>query len=123
MASSNSNKRSHLQDETDLFIESSEQFKEMQKPLKDKYKNDPSSAFVVLKANGSVGMSSLTCSIGTGQLLKKAGLHPATGGNGFQLCSGNMLLEALAACSGVTLSAVATSLSIPIRTLFFVFLK
>ncbi|MBW3536753.1 MAG: OsmC family protein [Actinobacteria bacterium] len=84
-----------------------------QTPLKAKYKEDPSAAVVTLKAEGKLG-EGVSCSVQTGRALAEAGLHPATGGDGTQLCSGDMLLEALAACAGVTMKAVATSLEIPL---------
>jgi uncharacterized OsmC-like protein len=92
----------------------SQQLKGLQAPLKDKYRNQPESAFITLKAEGKIG-ENISCKIETGRAMAEAGLHPATGGNGFLSCSGDMLLEALAACAGVTLSAVATALEIDIR--------
>ena len=86
----------------------------VQQPLKDAYREDPRQALVTLRAAGSLGEESLSCSVSTGQALAVAGLHPATGGDGTLLCSGDMLLQALVACAGVTLRAVATSLEIPI---------
>ena len=86
----------------------------LQAPLKQRYRDDPDSATITLKANGSLG-DGISCSVDTGRALHEAGLHPATGGDGSQLCSGDMLLEALAACAGVTLRAVATSLGIEVR--------
>ncbi|HEU5033131.1 MAG TPA: OsmC family protein [Mycobacteriales bacterium] len=85
-----------------------------QAPLKAKYRVDPASAMVTLYATGALD-DGVSCSVQTGRALAVAGLHPATGGDGSQLCSGDMLLEALAACAGVTLRAVATSLGIEIR--------
>ena len=87
---------------------------ETQGPLKSQYKDDPESAVVTLKADGDVDGSGIACRVQTSQALVEAGLHPATGGDGTQLCSGDMLLEALAACAGVTLKAVATSLGIAV---------
>ena len=84
-----------------------------QAPLKEKYRDDPAAAVVTLKAEGQLG-DGVSCSVQTGRALAEAGLHPATGGDGTQLCSGDMLLEALVACAGVTLKAVATSLEIPV---------
>jgi len=92
----------------------SEQLKSIQSPLKARYREDPGSARVTLRASGKVG-EGVTCRLETGRALAEAGLHPATGGSGTQACSGDMLLEALVACAGVTLGAVATSLGIPIR--------
>jgi uncharacterized OsmC-like protein len=86
----------------------------VQQPLKEAYRQDPSGAVVTLRARGELGAEEISCSVSTGQALAKAGLHPATGGDGSLACSGDMLLQALVACSGVTLLAVATSLEIPI---------
>jgi uncharacterized OsmC-like protein len=85
----------------------------LQAPLKQRYRDDPDAAVVTLKASGSLG-EGITCSVDTGRALAEAGLHPASGGDGSQLCSGDMLLEALAACAGVTLRAVATSIGIDV---------
>jgi uncharacterized OsmC-like protein len=85
----------------------------LQAPLKESYKTDPDKALITLKASGKLG-EGVTCSVETGRAIAEAGLHPATGGDGTQLCSGDMLLEALVACAGVTLGAVSTSLGIPI---------
>ena len=87
--------------------------RELQAPLKQKYRDTPSSAVVTLKAEGTTG-TGVTCSVATGQAMVAAGLHPATGGDGLSVCSGDMLLQALVACAGVTLNAVATALEIPI---------
>ena len=84
-----------------------------QAPLKEKYRATPEAALVTLRAEGGLG-EGVSCSVATGRALVEAGLHPATGGSGVQACSGDMLLQALVACAGVTLSAVATSLGIPI---------
>jgi uncharacterized OsmC-like protein len=86
----------------------------VQEPLKDAYRQDPRQAVVTLRARGELGDEGISCSVDTGRALAVAGLHPATGGDGSLLCSGDMLLEALVACAGVTLRAVATSLEIPI---------
>ena len=86
----------------------------MQAPLKERYRAEPEAALVTLSAVGSLG-EGVSCSVRTGAALAEAGLHPASGGDGSLLCSGDMLLEALAACAGVTLRAVATSLEIPVR--------
>lgn len=91
------------------------ELQERQRPLKDRYREDPEAAVVTLSASGTVG-AGVSCSIRTGQAIAEAGLHPATGGDGSQLCSGDMLLEALAACAGVTLRSVATSLEIPVAS-------
>ncbi|MGF1592569.1 MAG: OsmC family protein [Kiloniellaceae bacterium] len=88
--------------------------KEMQAPIKARYREDPAAAVVTLKAEGAIG-EGLSCSVETGRALIEAGLHPATGGSGLQACSGDMLLEALVACAGVTLNAVATALGLEIR--------
>jgi uncharacterized OsmC-like protein len=89
--------------------------KEMQAPFKQRYRNEPQAAMITLRAEGALG-EGVSCSVNTGKALVEAGLHPATGGSGMQACSGDMLLEALVACAGVTLSAVATALEIPIRS-------
>jgi uncharacterized OsmC-like protein len=86
----------------------------LQTPLKDRYREHPESAWITLQARGRIG-EGISCKVETGRALVDAGLHPATGGDGLAICSGDMLLEALAACAGVTLSAVATALAIPIR--------
>ena len=86
----------------------------MESPLKDQYRTVPESALITLRAVGSLG-ENVTCSVATGRALIEAGLHPATGGTGLSACSGDLLLQALVACAGVTLSAVATSLGIPVR--------
>ena len=91
----------------------SEQLKAIQAPFKQRYSEDPDAAVVTLAADGELG-EGVSCSVQTGRTLAEAGLHPATGGDGTQLCSGDMLLEALAACAGVTLKAVATSLGIAV---------
>src|SRR5215210_1713622 len=93
----------------------SDELKTIQAPLKQKYKDNPSSAVVTLKASGQLDAPGLSCRVETGLALVEAGLHPASGGTGLQACSGDMLLEALAACAGVTLRAVATALDIPVR--------
>jgi uncharacterized OsmC-like protein len=85
-----------------------------QKPLKDAYRANPDQALVTLTAQGQLDEQGISCSVATGQALAVAGLHPATGGDGSLACSGDMLLEALVACAGVTLRAVATSLEIPV---------
>ncbi|MFP4092245.1 MAG: OsmC family protein [Cyclobacteriaceae bacterium] len=87
----------------------SDELKNIQKPLKDKYRENPEAALVTLKANSTVG-EGISCKVDTGKALAQAGLHPATGGDGSELCSGDMLLEALAACMGVTIKAVGTAL-------------
>jgi uncharacterized OsmC-like protein len=91
---------------------SAEQLREKQAPLKARYKEDPSSAMLTLRARGRVSQESITFTLETGRPGKPAGLHPATGGDGSATCSGDMLLEALVSCAGVTLGAVATSMGI-----------
>src|SRR5207249_8481784 len=86
----------------------------VQQPLKDAYRDDPREAVVTLRARGELGEENISCSVATGKALAVAGLHPASGGDGSLACSGDMLLQALVACAGVTLRAVATSLQIPI---------
>ena len=86
-----------------------------QAPIKDRYKSDPKAALITLKAKGSIESEGIACKVETGRALAVAGLHPATGGSGLELCSGDMLLEALVACAGVTLKAVATALDIPLK--------
>ena len=86
----------------------------VQDPLKDRYRAEPDAALITLKADGTLG-EGITCSVATGRAIAAAGLHPATGGSGMHLCSGDMLLEALAACAGVTLASVATSIEVPLR--------
>ena len=87
----------------------------LQAPIKDRYRSDPDAAVVTLKAQGTLDDGSIACKVETGRALAVAGLHPATGGSGAELCSGDMLLEALVACAGVTLKAVATALEIDVR--------
>ena len=87
----------------------------MQAPIKERYKQDPSAAIITLKAKGSTDTEGLTCKVETGRALAVAGLHPATGGSGLELCSGDMLLEALVACAGVTLKSVATAVDVPLK--------
>src|ERR1700751_2530030 len=87
----------------------------MQAPIKDRYKADPQAAVITLKARGSLDDTNIACKVETGRALAVAGLHPATGGSGLELCSGDMLLEALVACAGVTLKAVSTALDVPLR--------
>ena len=89
------------------------QLKAIQGPLKEKYKTDPDAALITLRAEGRAG--GLSCKVETGKALVEAGLHPATGGDGTAACSGDMLLEALVACAGVTLRAVATSIGVDVR--------
>ena len=91
-----------------------DQLRAVQEPLKERYREDPDEALVTLGATGTLG-AGVTCSVAAGRALVEAGLHPATGGDGLSICSGDMLLEALVACAGVTLGAVATSLGLEIR--------
>ena len=88
----------------------------LQAPIKDRYRSDPSAGRITLTARGSVEDQSIACKVETGRALAVAGLHPASGGTGLELCSGDMLLEALVACAGVTLKAVATALEIPLKS-------
>lgn len=92
----------------------STELKSLQAPIKEKYKTDPESAVITLKAQGKIG-EGISCKVETGRALVEAGLHPATGGTGLQVCSGDMLLEALVACAGVTLQAVATAIGLEIK--------
>jgi len=91
-----------------------EQLKALQAPIKERYRKDPAAALITLRAQGRIG-EGIACRVDTGKALVEAGLHPATGGSGLQACSGDMLLEALVACAGVTLRAVATALGIALR--------
>ena len=88
----------------------------LQAPIKERYKTDPKAGLITLKAKGALDDANIACKVETGRALAVAGLHPATGGSGLELCSGGMLLEALVACAGVTLKAVATALDIPLRS-------
>lgn len=88
----------------------------LQAPIKDKYRSSPDAAVITLKAKGSLDESKIACNVETGRAIAAAGLHPASGGSGAELCSGDMLLEALVACAGVTLKAVATALDIPLKS-------
>ncbi len=92
-----------------------EQLRDMQAPFKALYREVPEKAVITLKARGQLGSESITCKVETGRALAQAGLHPATGGDGLSLCSGDMLLEALVACAGVTMKAVATALDLPLK--------
>lgn len=92
-----------------------EGLKALQAPLKARYKDDPDTALVTLRASGRLG-EGVTCRVDTGRALAEAGLHPATGGSGLELCSGDMLLEALVACAGVTMKAVATAIGVEIKS-------
>ncbi|MBV9523180.1 MAG: OsmC family protein [Alphaproteobacteria bacterium] len=92
-----------------------DELRAMQAPLKAQYRESPEAATITLRAAGELGVDGLTCKVETGRALVEAGLHPATGGTGLHACSGDMLLEALVACAGVTLKAVATALDLPLR--------
>jgi uncharacterized OsmC-like protein len=91
-----------------------DELRALQAPLKERYREEPEAAVVTLKADGALG-EGITCSVETGRALVEAGLHPATGGDGISLCSGDMLLQALVACAGVTLGSVATSIGVDVR--------
>jgi len=91
-----------------------DELRALQAPLKERYKGEPEAALITLKAEGRIG-EGVTCSVQTGKALVEAGLHPATGGSGAFACSGDMLLEALAACAGVTMAAVATAIGVNLR--------
>jgi len=90
--------------------------RELQAPLKERYKKEPNAAVITLKARGSIENEGIACKVETGRALAVAGLHPATGGSGLELCSGDMLLEALAACAGVTLKSVSTAIDVPLKS-------
>ena len=92
-----------------------DELRALQAPLKERYKHEPDAALITLSATGELG-DGVACSVQTGRAIAEAGLHPATGGDGSLLCSGDMLLEALVACAGVTLRAVSTSLGVPVRS-------
>jgi uncharacterized OsmC-like protein len=93
----------------------SARLRELQAPLKEKYRNNPDAALVTLRASGDLADGAIVCKVETGRALIEAGLHPATGGSGLEACSGDMLLEALVACAGVTLKAVATAIDFRLR--------
>ena len=93
-----------------------DELRAVQAPLKDRYRADPEAGLITLKASGALDSATIACKVETGRALAVAGLHPATGGSGAELCSGDMLLEALVACAGVTLKAVATSMGIALRS-------
>jgi uncharacterized OsmC-like protein len=88
----------------------------LQAPIKDRYKADPTAGLITLRAKGTLDDAAIACKVETGRALAVAGLHPATGGSGLELCSGDMLLEALGASAGVTLKAVATAIDIPLKS-------
>jgi uncharacterized OsmC-like protein len=93
----------------------SKELRGLQAPIKELYRDEPEQALIALVAEGTLGAEDVSCSVQTGKALVEAGLHPKTGGTGLQVCSGDMLLQALVACAGVTLNAVATALEIPVR--------
>jgi uncharacterized OsmC-like protein len=93
-----------------------DEMRAVQAPLKDRYRADPKAGLVTLRAKGALDSEGVACKVETGRALAVAGLHPATGGTGAELCSGDMLLEALVACAGVTLKAVATSMGVALRS-------
>ena len=93
-----------------------EELRALQAPFKAKYKSDAAAALVTLKAKGSIDDTAIACKVETGRAWAMAGLHPATGGSGMELCSGDMLLEALVGCAGVTLKAVATAIDVPLKS-------
>jgi uncharacterized OsmC-like protein len=92
------------------------ELRSMQAPIKERYKSEPKAALITLRAKGAIDDTHIACKVETGRALAVAGLHPGTGGSGLELCSGDMLLEALVACAGVTLKAVSTALDIPLRS-------
>ena len=87
-----------------------------QAPIKERYKSDPKTAMITLQAKGSIDSEGIACKLETGRAMAVAGLHPGTGGSGLELCSGDMLLEALVACAGVTLKSVATAIEVPLKS-------
>ena len=93
-----------------------DEMRAVQAPLKERYRADPKAALITLRASGALDSAAIACKVETGKALAVAGLHPATGGSGAELCSGDMLLEALVACAGVTLKAVATSMGVEVRS-------
>src|SRR6202142_843672 len=93
-----------------------DELRALQAPLKDRYRNEPQAARITLAARGPLDDAHVACKVETGRALAVAGLHPATGGSGMELCSGDMLLEALVACAGVTLKAVATAIDVPLKS-------
>ena len=95
-----------------------EALRALQAPLKDNYRAEPGAARITLKAKGAIDEAKIACKIDTGRAIAEAGLHPLTGGSGAELCSGDMLLEALVACAGVTLKSVATAIDIPLKAGF-----
>ncbi len=92
-----------------------EELRALQAPLKEQYRTEPTRALITLTAGGELDAAAVSCRVDTGRAMVEAGLHPATGGSGLEACSGDLLLQALVACAGVTLRAVATALAIPVR--------
>jgi uncharacterized OsmC-like protein len=105
-----------LDDAWELEIMDAAGLRALQAPIKERLKADPKAGFITLKAKGTLDDGNITCKVETGRALAIAGLHPATGGSGIELCSGDMLLEALVACAGVTLKAVATAIDVPLKS-------
>ncbi len=93
-----------------------DELRALQAPIKDRFREDPAAGIVTLTSTGNIGDEQIVCRVETGRAIVEAGLHPATGGTGLSACSGNMLLDALVACAGVTLAAVATALGITLRS-------
>jgi uncharacterized OsmC-like protein len=108
--------RPEVQQKLENEVMDANELRAMQAPIKDRYKQDAKAAFITLKAKGTLDDTNIACKVETGRALAVAGLHPATGGSGMELCSGDMLLEALVACAGVTVKAVATALDIPLKS-------
>jgi uncharacterized OsmC-like protein len=98
------------------FVMDAAELRAMQAPIKERYKSTPGAALITLKAKGRLDDANIACKVETGRALAVAGLHPATGGSGLELCSGDMLLEALVACAGVTIKAVSTALAVPLKS-------
>src|SRR5947199_7559674 len=109
-------KSAHDENEEGVSLMDATSLRAMQAPIKDKYKSEPGAAMITLRAKGTLDDNNIACKVETGRALAVAGLHPATGGSGLELCSGDMLLEALVACAGVTLKAVATALEIALKS-------
>jgi uncharacterized OsmC-like protein len=108
--------QARIPDEKETHDVNAEEMRAIQAPLKDRYRADPKAGLVTLRAKGALDAAAIACKVETGRALAVAGLHPATGGSGAELCSGDMLLEALVACAGVTLKAVATSIGVTLRS-------
>src|SRR5947199_8850904 len=109
-------KSAHDENEEGVSLMDATSLRAMQAPIKDKYKSEPGAAMITLRAKGTLDDNNIACKVETGRALAVAGLHPATGGSGLELCSGDMLLEALVACAGVTLKSVATAVDVPLRS-------